>query len=492
MNTVEILKNISERTNGDIYLGVVGPVRVGKSTFIKTFMEKAVLPYISDEFEKARMIDELPQSGMGKTIMTTEPKFVPNNAANITFEDGFSCKIRLIDCVGYIIDEAKGYKDENGVRMVRTPWFEDAIPFHEAAKVGTQKVISDHSTIGIVITTDGSITDLTRDCYIEAENEVITELQNIGKPFIIIVNSKYPESATAKATADKIKEKYDVPVLIMSIESMREEDVLSILRSALYEFPISEININLEKWVTVLDEQHWLKESIHQTIENSLSAVKKLKDVENIIGLIEENEYLENVHLESVDTGKGTAFVECHVKAGLYHEILKEIIGYDISDKAALISVMQDFAIAKKEYDSVASALKMVKQTGYGFASSSLSDIQLSTPEIMKVQNRYGVRLKAIAPSIHMIKVDVESVFEPIIGSKEQSEELLRYLLRDHETDKNAIWESDIFGRKLSDLVKDGMNAKLSVIPETTRVKLQSIMTKLVNKGKGNVIAIVL
>lgn len=492
MNTTEILKNIGERTGGDIYLGVVGPVRVGKSTFIKKFMEKAVIPYVSDEYEKARMIDELPQSGEGKTIMTTEPKFIPNNAASITFDDGFMVKIRLVDCVGFVIPEAKGYKDENGIRMIRTPWFDEAIPFNEAAKTGTQKVIQDHSTIGIVVTTDGSITDLSRESYIEAEAEVIDELKQIGKPFIIIVNSKNPKGAGCKNVAEKLSERYAVPVLCMACDKMSEEDVHEILREALYEFPVSEINVQMPKWVAVLMDDHWLKQSLNESVAESMQTINKLREVENIVDILSDNEYVEKANLATVDTGKGLAVVEMEVMSGLYNKVLKEIIGHDIEDKAELISLMQDFAKAKREYDAISSALKMVKQTGYGFASASLQDILLSEPEIVKQGGRYGVKIKAVAPSIHMIKVDVESIFEPIIGSKDQSEELIKYLLRDKDNDAQAIWESDIFGRKLSDLVRDGMNSKLSMIPETARIRLQNILTRLINRGKGNVIAIVL
>lgn len=492
MNTTEILKNIAQRCGGDIYLGIVGPVRVGKSTFIKEFMEKAVIPNVSDEFEKARMIDELPQAGIGKTIMTTEPKFVPNNAATIEFEDGFTVNVRLVDCVGYVIPEAKGYKDEDGIRMVRTPWNDEPVPFNEAAKTGTQKVIQDHSTIGIVVTTDGSISDLSREAYIEAEAEVIDELKSIGKPFIVIVNSADVRSAACMSVVEKLKEKYEVPVLAIAANHMHEEDVHDILREALYEFPVSEININMPKWIAVLHDEHWLKKSFHDTIQESMSSVDRLREVENITEVLNENEYIDGSNLATIDTGQGIVNVDITVKPGLYNEILKEIIGHDIQDKAELISLMQDYSKAKREYDAVESALKMVKQTGYGFASASLQDIQLSKPEVVKQGNRYGVKLKAIAPSIHMIKVDVESTFEPIIGSKEQSEELINYLLRDDGNSDQSIWDSDIFGRKLSDLIRDGLNAKLSMIPEAARVRLQDILTKLVNKGKGNVIAIVL
>lgn len=491
MNTNEILKNIGQRCEGDIYLGVVGPVRTGKSTFIKQFMEKAVIPFVKDEQERMRMIDELPQSAEGKTIMTTEPKFVPNNAAVIQFEDGFTVKVRLIDCVGYIIDDAKGMTDENGMRKVLTPWLTESIPFDEAAKLGTQKVIQDHSMIGIVVTTDGTITDLPRRSYAEREKEIIDELVRIHKPFVVLVNSKEPNSALCKDVVRQIEAMTDAPVIALACDKLNETDVHAILRSALYEFPVSSIEVELPKWVSVLRNEHWLKASLNQTIQNSMIQIEKLKEVDNIVSLIQDNEYIDKVNLSSVDPSSGQATVQISVKAGLYHEVIKEIIGTDITEKSQLIEVLQEFSIAKKEYDSISSALKMVKSTGYGFASAQLSDIELSEPELIKQQSRYGVKIKAVAPSIHMIKVDVESTFEPIIGSKLQSEELIDYLNRDPEHPE-VIWESDIFGRKLSDLIKDGMNSKLSMIPDTARIRLQNVLGKLVNKGKGNVIAIVL
>lgn len=491
MNPIDVYKNIAQRCGGDIYVGVVGPVRVGKSTFIKRFMEKAVLPYVKDEYEKARMIDELPQSGEGRTILTAEPKFVPNNAAQIEFDDGFKVNIRLVDCVGYVVEEAKGYQDENGIRMVRTPWFEEAIPFDEAAKMGTQKVIQDHSTIGIVITSDGSITDIPSSAYEQTEMEVIEELDQIGKPFIVIVNSKNPTSKQCENVVSRLKEKIHVPVLALAVNRLEENDILNILREALYEFPVAEISIQLPAWVDILDKNHWLKQNINESIQQGISIIEKLKEVETLTLSLNQNEYIEDSHIASIDTGSGNVNVEIQVLKGLYSQILKEIIGEEVIDKASLLKMMQDFSNAKKEYDEISTALKMVKMTGYGFASASLHDIELSTPEIIKQGSRYGVKLRAIAPSIHMIKVDVESSFEPIIGSKEQSEELIRYLTRDKQNEL-TIWESDIFGRKLSDLIQDGLNVKLSMIPEAARVRLQDILTKLVNKGKGNVIAIVL
>ena len=491
MDTNEILKNIGQRCNGDIYLGVVGPVRTGKSTFIKQFMEKAVVLNVKNEQDKMRMIDELPQSAEGKTIMTTEPKFVPNHAATIQFDDGFTVKVRLIDCVGYLIDDARGISDENGMRKVITPWMSESIPFDEAARLGTQKVIQDHSTIGIVVTTDGSITDLPRKNYVAAEKEVIDELTQIQKPFVVLVNSKDPRSTLCASVVKELESYTDAPVIPLACDKLNEADIHAILRSALYEFPISSIDMEMPKWVSVLHDDHWLKASLNETVRQSMIQVEKLKEVDQIVSVLSENEMIEKVNLASVDPATGIATVQMSVKPGLYNEVITEIIGHKITEKSQLIEILQDFSIAKREYDSIASALKMVKSTGYGFASAQLNDIQLSEPELIKQQNRYGVEIKAGAPSIHMIKVDVESTFEPIIGSKLQSEELIDYLNRDPEHPE-VIWESDIFGRKLSDLIKDGMNSKLSMIPDSACIRLQNVLSKLVNKGKGNVIAIVL
>lgn len=491
MKTSDMLKTIGKRCSGEIYLGVVGPVRVGKSTFIREFMRKSVLPYVKDEALAARMQDELPQAGVGRTIMTTEPKFVPNSAARIRFDDDMEVSIRLIDCVGYVISQAKGYMDEDGMRMVKTPWDDEPVPFHEAARTGTGKVISDHSTIGIVMTSDGTITDIERESYMEVESEIIEQLKSIGKPFIVLVNSKNPESDTCQNIVNKLAEKHGACVMGINANKMDETIILNILRQALYEFPVSAIHVNMPKWIEKLDDMHPIKESINTTIQESMSQIEKLREVDGYRDIICQNDYIEQCNIQDIDAEIGAVSLNIKVYKHLYGDILKEIIGENVKDKGDLISLLQDFVIAKKEYDTIASALKMVKTTGYGFASATLSDISLSTPELIKSQNRYGVSIKAVAPSIHMIKVDVESVFEPIIGSKEQSEELIRYLLK-NETDDQAIWESEIFGRKLSDIIRDGLNAKLSTIPDAAQIKLQDILSKLVNKGKGNVIAIVL
>jgi len=489
MQNLEVIKSISARTGGDIYLGVVGAVRTGKSTFIRKFMEHLVIPNILEESERKRALDELPQAAAGKTIMTTEPKFIPGTAAKIQIDD-FSANIRMIDCVGYVINAAKGYEDENGPRYVMTPWYSDPIPFVEAAEIGTEKVIKDHSTIGIVVTTDGSITDIPRSEYIEAEQTVIDELKNIGKPYIVLLNSTHPMLPETQNMAKDLREKYNVPVMPISIEDMQDKDMYNILKEALYEFPIEEVKVNMPEWIAILNHDHYLKKEYIAKIKESITEVNKLRDIDNITNHFADSTIISKAYLSEVDPATGSVTINLEAPSGLYNQVLNEIIGIDVSSKADLLSLFQEYNEAKIEYDQIKSALKMVKQTGYGIASPTLSDMKLETPEIIKQGSRYGVKLKAKAPSIHMIKVDVESTFEPIIGSELQSKELINYLTQDSES--NDIWKSEIFGRSLDVIVQEGIQAKLSMMPENIRYKLCQTLTKVINKGSSNMIAIVL
>ncbi|CAH0283283.1 MULTISPECIES: stage IV sporulation protein A [Bacillaceae] len=492
MEKVDIFKDIAERTGGDIYLGVVGAVRTGKSTFIKKFMELVVIPNIPSEADRARAQDELPQSAAGKTIMTTEPKFVPNQAASIQVAEGLDVNIRLVDCVGYTIPGAKGYEDENGPRMIHTPWYEEPIPFNEAAEIGTRKVIQDHSTLGVVVTTDGSIGEIPRSDYLEAEERVVEELKEVGKPFIMIVNSVQPHHPNTVALKESLQEKYDIPVLAMSVEGMRESDVYSVLREALYEFPVLEVNVNLPSWVMVLREDHWLRESYQDAVKETVKDIKRLRDVDRVVGHFNEFEFIDRAALAGIEMGQGVAEIDLYAPDELYDDILKEIVGVEIRGKDHLLSLMQDFAYAKAEYDQVADALRMVKQTGYGVAAPSLNDMSLDEPEIIRQGARFGVRLKAVAPSIHMIKVDVESEFSPIIGTEKQSEELVRYLMQDFEDNPLSIWNSDIFGRSLSSYVREGIQVKLAMMPDNARYKLKETLERIINEGSGGLIAIIL
>ncbi len=491
MEKSDIIKNIALRTGGDIYLGVVGPVRCGKSTFIKKVVENLVVPNIEDEYERKRALDEIPQSAQGKTIMTTEPKFVPNNAAKIKIDD-FDCNIRLIDCVGYLIDKAQGAEDENGPRLVKTPWYDEVIPFSEAAEVGTEKVIKDHSTIGVVVTTDGSIGEFNRSDYLEAETRVIKELKEIGKPFIVVLNSTHPMLPETEKIAESLREEYDVVVIPMNIENMTTKDMYDILREALYEFPILEVKINMPEWIAILSHKHEVKRKYIEAIRESVVEIDKLRDVNMICDHFLGIDEISKAYLSEVDPSTGEVVISLEAPNDLYNRILTEIIKVDVTNKAQLLSLFQELNEAKKEYDQVKYALKMVKQTGYGVASPSLDDMKLDAPEITKQGSRYGVKLRATAPSIHMIRVDVNSTFEPIIGSELQSKELINYLMKDNEVEPSNIWKSEIFGRSLDVIVQEGIQSKISLMPDNIRFKLQNTLTKIVNKGSNNMIAFVL
>lgn len=492
MEKVDIFKDIAERTGGDIYFGVVGAVRTGKSTFIKKFMELVVIPNIENESDRQRAQDELPQSAAGRTIMTTEPKFVPNQAVSIEVDEGLEVNIRLVDCVGYTVPGAKGYEDENGPRMINTPWYEEPIPFHEAAEIGTRKVIQEHSTIGVVITTDGTIGEIPRRDYIEAEERVVNELKEVGKPFIMIINTVQPYHPDTEQLRQSLSEEYDIPVIAMSVESLRETDVYNVLREALFEFPVLEVNVNLPSWVMVLNEGHWLRQSYQEAVQETVKDIKRLRDVDRVVWQFSQYEFIDRASLAGIDMGQGVAEIDLYAPDELYDQILKEVVGVEIRGKDHLLKLMLDLSHAKIEYDQVADALRMVKQTGYGVAAPALADMSLDEPEIIRHGSRFGVKLKAVAPSIHMIKVDVESTFEPIIGTEKQSEELVRYLMQDFEEDPLSIWNSDIFGRSLSSIVREGIQAKLSLMPENARYKLKETLERIINEGSGGLIAIIL
>lgn len=492
MERADIFKDIAERTGGDIYIGVVGPVRTGKSTFIKRFMEQVVIPNIANEYDRARAIDEMPQSAAGRTIMTTEPKFVPNQAVTVHVAEGLDINVRLVDCVGYTVEGAKGYEDEHGPRMINTPWFDEPIPFHEAAEIGTRKVIQEHSTLGVVITTDGTITDIPREAYVEAEERVVAELKEVGKPFILIINSTRPRSEETQLLRDELAEKYDIPVLAMSVDTMDEEDILYVLKEVLFEFPVHEVNVNLPSWVMVLDEDHWLRKSYEEAVRETVKDIRRLRDVDRVVSLFHNYEFVARAALADMNMGQGIAEIDLHAPDELYDKILMEIVGVEIKGKDHLLKLMKEFAHAKREYDQIAEALHMVRTTGYGIAPPSLEEMRLDEPEIIRHGSRFGVRLKATAPSIHMIKVEVESEFAPIIGTEKQSEELVHYLMRDFEDDRQSIWNSEIFGRSLHSIVREGIQAKLTMMPENARYKLKETLERIINEGSGGLIAILL
>ena len=492
MKDNKILESISKRGNGEIYLGVVGAVRTGKSTFIKRFIEHLVVPHITDEYEKKHCLDEIPQSAQGKTIMTTEPKFVPSNGATIKVEE-FTTNIKLIDCVGYVIPGSNGYEDENGnPRMVLTPWFKEPVDFATAAEIGTEKVIRDHSTIGIVVTSDGSFGEINRENYIEAEQKVITELKTINKPFIVVLNTSHPESEQTKSLAHQLNKEHNVPVLPISVERMTEYEIYDVLKAALYEFPIVNIDIKLPEWVHILSNTHKVKEEYITKIKTSTLSVNKLKDVDDILDYFKDSKYISKAYISNVDTSTGIVNINLDSDESLYQEILNEMMGESVKTKAGMLKIFSSYKESKEETEMIKTALKAAKHTGYGIVYPTLKDMQLDTPQIVKQGSRFGVKLKATASSYHIIKADVVSVFEPIIGSELQSKELINYLMKDYETDPTNIWRSEIFGRSLDIIVKEGIQAKLSVVPESTRYKLSQTVTKIVNKGSNNLIAIVI
>ena len=458
----DILEDIATRTNGDIYLGVVGPVRTGKSTFIKKFMELLVLPGITDQEARARAVDELPQSGAGKTVMTTEPKFIPAEAVPIQVKDGLAAQVRLVDCVGYGVPGALGFQEEDVPRMVNTPWFEEAIPFQEAAEIGTQKVINDHSTIGVVVTADASITGIGREDYAEAEGRVVAELQGLGKPFLIIYNTANPDSEAAQQECERLKELYNTCVLPLDVAALQQEDVLHILQELLFEFPVSEININLPRWFEELAE--------------SISAAENIASAE----------------LEEMNLGSGVAQLQVTTEPDLFYKILGEFAGEDIEGEHTLLRVIRDFSYGNREWNKVSEAMEEAKAQGYGVVTPSLSEMYLEEPELIKQGGRFGVRLKASAPSFHVLRANISTEITPLIGTEKQCEELVRYILSEFEEDPQKIWQTNIFGKSLNELVQEGIQGKLYKMPEDAQVKLQETLQRIVNEGGGGLICIIL
>lgn len=491
MDKSEVIKSLGKKSNGEIYLGVVGAVRTGKSTFIKKCIETLILPYMEDNDEKKRCMDEIPQTAQGKTIMTVEPKFVPSSGASINI-DGLVTNIKLVDCVGYVTPESVGYEDELGnPRMVKTPWFKEEVPFVEAASIGTEKVIRDHATIGIVVSTDGSILGLPRSNYVEAEEKVITELKEINKPFIVIMNSTHPNSPETKTVATALSKKHNVPVIPISVEDMNLDDITSVLKEALYEFPVSHIEFKIPDWVAVLKNTHPLKQKFLNKMKESVVNVDKLRDVENINIDLQDTKEITKAYVSSLNTEEDLVTITLDADDNLFDDILKEVVGSSINSKGELLKVFQDVSEGRSEYESIKGALKQVYQTGYGIVLPRITDMKLDKPEIIKQGGRFGIKLKAKASSVHMIKVDVESSFEPIIGSEVQSKELIDYIMKDEENPEK-IWQSEIFGRSLNEIVQEGIQAKLSLLPDAAKYKLSQTITKMVNKGSNNLIAIVL
>ncbi len=534
-----IYKDIAQRTDGDIYIGIVGPVRSGKSTFIKKFMENLVIPNIDSEYRRERAIDELPQSAAGKTIMTTEPKFIPEEAVSIVLEENANLNVRMIDCVGYIVPSALGYIENEMPRMVQTPWFEEEIPFNMAAEVGTQKVITEHSTIGLVITTDGSISDIPRDEYEEVEERVIQELKEINKPFVVLLNSYNHNSNSTIELANKLSEKYSVPVIPINCLELNESDIKEIMSKILFQFPIKEVSIDMPKWLNTLESEHWLKSSIFNDVKNSLVNVEKLNELNDCINKIKENENITNIYIENIDLGRGKANIVISINNDLFYSILSSSTGLEIKDESELISFMLELSNMKKEYEKIKCALDEVNATGYGIVMPTMDELSLEEPselisfmlelsnmkkeyekikcaldevnatgygivmptmdelsleepEIIKQGGKYGVKLRASAPSIHMMKADITAEVNPIVGSEKQSEELVMYLLKEFEENPKKIWESNIFGKSLHELINEGLHNKLYRMPSDARLKLQETLERIINEGCGGLICILL
>lgn len=487
-----IYKDISERTGGNIYIGVVGPVRTGKSTFISRFMNVLVLPSIDDEFRKERAVDELPQSAAGKTIMTTEPKFVPEEAVSITVDDSVNMNVRLIDCVGYIVPGAKGYIENEAPRMVKTPWFDEEVPFNMAAEVGTHKVITEHSTIGLVVTTDGSITDIPREEYEAAEERVINELKSIKKPFTVVLNCNNPSSEESRELALRLSVKYGCAVTPLNCTDITEEDIKALLKDVLMGFPVREIGIKLPKWLASLDNGHWLKSQVFGSVRQAAESVSCMGDIDGFIGRVRECESICGCTKDNAELGNGSAYITVTLGQELFYRVLGETTGIELCDEGDLMPCMIELAAIKKEYEKVRTALEEVRATGYGIVMPGAEELTLEEPEIVKQGGKFGVRLKASAPSIHMTLANINTEVNPIVGSEKQSEDLVRYLLREFEENPTKIWESNIFGKSLHELVNEGLHNKLSRMPADARAKLQEAIQRIINDGCNGLICLIL
>ena len=492
MQAYDLYRDISERTQGDVYIGIVGPVRTGKSTFIKRFMEKLVIPGIENAHIRARAQDELPQSGSGRTIMTTKPAFVPNEAVEIALPGENRVRIRLIDSVGYLVDGALGTQEGEALRMVQTPWREEAIPFEQAAEIGTRKVIGEHSTIGLVVTTDGSVTELPRSAYVPVEARVIRELKALDKPFAVILNTQSPGDGRTQTLRRSMEDEYGVPVIALNVAQLEEDDIRQVLGQVLGQFPMVSVTIQTPEWLGALDSEHWLMKSLTDTLTEAAPPSLRMGDTDSFIRAVEENPHVDGATVKSIGQGSGEVSLQLALQDGLFNQILAEQCGTEIRSDAHLLSLLCELVAAKKEYDHVASALRSVRETGYGLVPPLVEEMTLQEPEIVRQGGRFGVRLRASAPSLHMIRVDIETEICPVVGTEQQSEEMIRYLMEGFEQDPQKLWQSNLFGKPLSELVREGLSNKLMHMPEDTQLKVAQTLGKIINEGTGGMICILL
>ena len=489
----DIMRNVVRRTNGEMYLGVVGSVRSGKSTFIRKFIENKVLPFIDDDEIYAKISDELPQSSSGKTIMTVEPKFVPTLNTTININDDLSMKIRLVDCVGYVIPSSKGYLNEDGTkRQVQTPWFSETIPFEEAAEIGTKKVIESHSNIGIVLTSDGSFSEFTRDEYEYVEMQIVEELKLLNKPFVIVLNTLYPISEETINLANELENRYNVKVIPVNVKEMTNEDVDLILKSSLEEFDISEINLNVPEWINELDDEFSYKQQFDEILNSTTGTYRKMKDVFTIEQSLRSCDLFDSVYASEIDPGSGIVNIDINFKENLYQSVLEEIIGEKIDDKSNFLKILLDFKKSKVVNDRFGDCLNKLDEDGFVITKPTINDMELASPEVIKQGGRHGIKLKAIAPAILMVKLNVESSFEPIIGSAASSSQLINYMLEDYQTNPEKVWNSEFFGRKLCEVINDGVKSKIDNVNQEVLRKYKLSMEKVVNNKRGSIIAIVI
>jgi len=487
-----IYKDIAERTGGDIYLGIVGPVRSGKSTFIKKFMESIVIPNIEGDYQRDRATDEMPQSAAGRTIMTTEPKFIPEDAVPVTLGENANFKVRLIDCVGYIVPSSLGYIENDQPRMVQTPWFDEPVPFNMAAEIGTKKVITDHSTIGLVITTDGSISDIPREEYKEAEERVVNELKEINKPFIILLNTLSPDSIEIQDLAKSMSEDYKIPVVPVNCLELDENEIKRILAQILFEFPVKEIKIDMPKWVCALEHEHRIRSEILSSIEKNAKNIRKVRDIQDITQNIISCEHIESSKIISLDLGTGSSRIKLDLFQDLFFKVLGEKTNLNINDEGSLLEVITELAAIKEKYSKIQSAYEDVLETGYGIVMPSLNELTLEEPEVFKQGPKHGIKLKASAPSIHMLMTKINTEVTPMVGSEKQSEELIRSLMTEFEESPYKIWESNIFGKSLHELVNEGLQNKLLRMPHDARIKMSETIERIINEGCNGLICIIL